>query len=99
MPFRVNWTQLASSDLREIEAYIAADNVGASRREVANIIRKVDQLELFPKIGPVYRHTSDAEYRSVICGNYRIIYFIRPGESVIDITTVRHGAQDEPDYL
>lgn len=99
MAFQVNWTKRASFDLAGIGAFIATDNSDAAMREGANILRKVDLLEKFPEIGAVYRRTSDAEYRSVLSGKYRIVYCIRPEATVIDIVTIRHGAQDEPDLI
>ena len=99
MAFQVNWTKRASLDLAGIAAFIAADNSDAAMREGGDILRKVDLLGQFPKIGSVYRRTRDAEYRSVLSGKFRIVYFIRPEEPVIDIVTVRHGAQDEPDLF
>jgi plasmid stabilization system protein ParE len=99
MAFKVNWTRRAARDLAQIAAHIAADNSAAANREGGDILHQVDLIEQFPKIGSVYRRTPDAEYRSVLSGKYRIIYFIRPAEPVVDIITIRHGAQDEPSYL
>jgi toxin ParE1/3/4 len=98
MAFQVNWTRRASLDLAGIQAFIAADKSDAARQEAGNILRQVDRLERFPEMGPIYRRTSEAEYRSVLSGKYRIVYFIRPDETAIDIVTIRHGAQDEPDF-
>ena len=97
MACEVIWTRRASRDLAEIETYIAADNTGAARREAGEILRKVDLLENFPRLGSFFRRTIDAEYRSVLSGKYRIVYRILPGETMVEITTVRHGAQDDPE--
>jgi toxin ParE1/3/4 len=96
MALQVNWTKRASLDLAGIAAFIAADNSDAAMREGGDILRKVDLLEKFPKLGGVYRRTSEAEYRSVLSGKYRIIYHVRPEAPTVDIITVRHG---EPDLL
>jgi len=98
MAFRVNWTERALADLAEIVAYIAADRPAASEREGAEIIRRADSLIEFPRLGPVYRRTEDAEYRSIISGSYRIIYYFRSDDAV-DIVTVRHMARDLPEFL
>ncbi len=66
MAFEINWTKRASTDLAAIEVYIAADDSGAARREAGDILRKVDLLERFPELGPIYRRTPEAEYRSVL---------------------------------
>lgn len=99
MAFQVNWSRRASLDLADIGAFIAADRSDAALREGGAILRKVDLHAQFPESGSVYRRTSDAEYRSVLSGKYRIIYCIRSQEPVVDIVTIRHGARDEPDFL
>ncbi|MBI5767373.1 MAG: type II toxin-antitoxin system RelE/ParE family toxin [Verrucomicrobia bacterium] len=97
MAHSVNWTRRASLDLAAIDAYLSAENSAAAKQEAGEILRKVDLLEQFPTMGSIFRRTGDAEYRAVLSGKYRIVYHLRPGEPVIDIITVRHGAQDEPE--
>jgi toxin ParE1/3/4 len=96
MAFRVNWTERALADLTDIVAYIAAERPGASERVGAEIIRKAESLVEFSRLGSVYRLTGDAEYRSVVSGNYRIIYYFK-SEDVVDIVTIRHSARDLPE--
>ena len=97
MAFRVNWTERALADLSELVDYISLDRPAAAEREGGEIIRRVDLLLQHPRLGAVYRHTSDAEYRSIICGNYRIIYYIKPDAEAVDIVTIRHTARDLPE--
>jgi len=98
MAFKINWTQRASRDLAAIAVHIAAERSDAAVREAGNILRKVDLLARFPEMGPIYRRTPQAEFRSVVSGNYRIVYRIRLEEPTVDIVTVRHGARDEPEF-
>ncbi len=97
MSFEIKWSRRASLDLAELKAFIAADNPPAADGEVRSIILKVDLLAQFPLLGAVYRRTNFEEYRAVISGNYRIVYRIRPEGPMLDIVTIKHGAQDEPD--
>ena len=99
MAHQVKWTQRASLDLAGIKAYIEADRSAGAGREIGDILRKVDLLEAFPEIGPIFRRVDDVEHRAVLAGKYRIIYFIRREEPCIDIVAIRHGAQDEPASL
>ena len=96
MAFQINWTERALKDLSEIAVYIAAQNSAAAEREGAKIIRKVEQLATFPRLGRVYRRTKDAEYREILSENYRIFYYIRPDTEAVDITSIHHGARSEP---
>lgn len=97
MSFEIKWSRRASLDLADLNAYIAADNPTAADGEVRALILKVDLLGQFPLLGQVYRKTKLEEFRSVISGNYRIVYRIRPDGPFLDIVTIRHGAQDDPD--
>ncbi len=96
MAFQINWTARALKDLADIAVYIAAQNSAAAEREGAKIILKVEQLAAFPRLGPVYRRTADAEYREILSGKYRIFYYLRPAPETVDIITVHHGARHEP---
>jgi len=96
MAFQINWTTRALKDLADIAIYIADQNSAAAEREGAKIIRKVEQLAAFPRLGPVYRRTEDAEYREILSEKYRIFYYIRPDTETVDITAIHHGARNEP---
>jgi plasmid stabilization system protein ParE len=76
MAHQVKWTKRASLDLAGIKAYIEADRSAAAGREIGDILRKVDLLEAFPQIGPIFRLVDDIEHRAVLAGKYRIIYIL-----------------------
>ena len=99
MAHQVKWTRRASLDLAGVKAYIEADRSAAAGREIGDILRKVDLLEAFPEIGPIFRRVDDVEHRAVLSGKYRILSFIRREKPCIDIIAIRHGAQDEPASL
>jgi len=96
MAYEIKWTLTASLDLQAIQAYIAKDRPTASIREITGILEKIDLLAEFPLTGPFYRRTVRREYRSVIVGNYRVVYRVDSKEAAVYIATIRHGAQDEP---
>jgi plasmid stabilization system protein ParE len=97
MAHEIKWTRRASLDLAEIQSYISERRSDAAIREAGNILRKVDLLAAFPLMGSTYRRTARREYRSVVCGNYRIVYHVDGAERAVYIATVWHGAQDHPD--
>lgn len=97
MAFRVNWTERALADLSELVDYISLDRPAAAEREGGEIIRRGDFLLEYPRLGAVYRQTSDADYRSIVCGSYRIIYYIKPDGEAVDIVTIRHTSRDLPE--
>lgn len=97
MFFEIKWSRRASLDLAGLKAYITADNPAAADGEVRAIIFKVDLIGQFPLLGPVYRKVKLEEFRSVLSGNYPIVYRVRSDEPFLDIVTIRHGAQDKTD--
>ncbi|MDP3072052.1 MAG: type II toxin-antitoxin system RelE/ParE family toxin [Opitutaceae bacterium] len=97
MGFALKWTKRASAQLDEIERYIAADNPAAAQRQVAEIIDRAEILTRYPKLGPVYLHAPEIEYRQLVVGKYLVFYIIKPAFEQIDIVTVWHGARGDPE--
>lgn len=97
MALALKWTQRASFQIQEIESYIATDRPVSAQNEIRKIFASAERLLQFPRLGPVFRRTSVAEYREIVAGNYRIFYVIKPAFDRIDIVTVWHGARGEPE--
>jgi toxin ParE1/3/4 len=97
MALELKWTKRASDQLDEIGNYIKADNPSAARREILGIIERAEILLEFPQMGRIYRRTTQAEYREIVVGNYRVLYVLKTAFQRIDIVTVWHGARGEPD--
>lgn len=95
MAHQIKWSRQASLDLADIQRYIAAEREDAAIREAGNILRKVDQLAEFPRLGAFYRRTSRREYRSAVTGNYRVVYTVDSAQNAVYIAAVRHGARNE----
>ncbi|MEO7532413.1 MAG: type II toxin-antitoxin system RelE/ParE family toxin [Ferruginibacter sp.] len=89
---KVIWTEIALEDLRLIHEYISKDSKFYADRFVEKLIRRVDQLENFPKSGRVVPEFNYEIIRELIEGNYRIIYKISDSHN-IGIIRVHHAAR------
>jgi len=91
--YRVEITQTAEFDIKEIFQYIASDSNTAAMKLVIEIERQIDSLEQFPLRCPVIPESRELrkEYRHIIYGNYRTIFRIE-GARVI-IMRVIHSAR------
>lgn len=91
--YRVEITQTAESDIKEIFQYIASDSNQSAIKLVIEIGRQIDSLEQFPLRCPIIPESRELgkEYRHIIYGDYRTIFRIE-GARVI-IMRVIHGAR------
>jgi plasmid stabilization system protein ParE len=92
---RLRFTRRAASDLREIADYIKAGNPQAAKRTRAAIIRSLQVLVLFPRVG---RQQSKKEVRKLIARRYPYItyYLIDGAAEEIAILTVQHPSRERP---
>jgi toxin ParE1/3/4 len=91
---RIVWTPLAINRAAEIADYIAQDKPVAAADWIRTLFSKVDQLKSAPEIGRIVPEINDIQFRDLIYGNYRIIYYIEGQQ--ISILTIRHGMQILP---
>ena len=91
--FRVEITETAQYDIREIFQYVTSDNQTAAINLVEEIERQIDSLELFPLRCPVIPEYFElgVEYRHIIYGHYRTIFKVE--SSRVIIMRVIHGAR------
>jgi toxin ParE1/3/4 len=89
---RVEITDTAESDLREIFHYIVADNEAAANRLVSEIERQLDSLERYPLRCPVIPESTELgkEYRHIIYGQYRTVFRI-DGSRVLILRILHSG--------
>lgn len=88
------WSPLAVERASEIIDYIVQDKPLAAEKWIQTIFAKVEHLRLNPEIGRIVPEINDRQFRELIYGNYRIIYYI--GAKQISILTIRHGKQVLP---
>ncbi len=85
------WTEFALEDLRLIHEYISLDSELYADRFIEKLLKRVDQLEHFPKSGRVVPEFNSESIRELIEGNYRIVYKISTNQ--VAIVRVHHAAR------
>jgi plasmid stabilization system protein ParE len=67
----------ALRDLRDIDAYIAADDPVAAERWVNKLIDPAQRAAAFPCSGHVVREKGREDLRQLLVRSYRLVYLIR----------------------
>jgi len=71
---KINWTQLALSDLEDIHEYISDDSQRYAQITVNKIYNRVESLKRQPYSGRIVPEFEDTSIRELIEGNYRIVH-------------------------
>lgn len=90
---RLNWTNSAKTDLKEIYEYIALDSKRYARLQINRIRKRVQVLKNQPNLGKVVDEIQEENIKELVEGNYRIVYRVI-SQNQIDILLVHHGAGD-----
>ncbi|HMW48057.1 MAG TPA: type II toxin-antitoxin system RelE/ParE family toxin, partial [Cellvibrionaceae bacterium] len=89
---QIEWSNSALNDLEDIHHYIHKDSPFYANQFIEKVFDRVDRLAEFPKSGrkiPEYDHP---DWREVMVGDYRIMYFL-DNKSLL-ILAVMHGSRD-----
>jgi plasmid stabilization system protein ParE len=89
---QVGWSLTASTDLQEIEDFIARDSVLHAIAFVDRIVESAETLLKTPRIGRVVPEFNRQDLREVLFRGYRILYLIQ--NDAVLILRVVHGARD-----
>ncbi len=91
--YKVEITQSAEADIKDIFDYVSANNKAAAIRLIDEIERQIETLETSPMRCAVIpeAHELSEKYRHLIYGNYKTIFRI-DGSRVI-IMRIIHGAR------
>ena len=87
----VEWSPLSIQRVLELADYIALDKPDVATQWASNIFDSTEKLKKHPKLGRVVPEINDDDFRELIEGNYRVVYWL--GTSKISILTVCHGKQ------
>jgi addiction module RelE/StbE family toxin len=87
----IRWTQQAADDLESIAKFIAADSPHYAELFVIDVLRTVERLADFPRLGRIVPELRKPAIREIILGNYRIVFRIR--KNVVELLTIYHGAR------
>jgi toxin ParE1/3/4 len=88
---KIEWTEFALEDLKEIHDYISLDSKIYADRYVDKLISRVDQLLTHSKSGRIVPEYNVETIRELIEGNYRIVY--KNNLETISILRVHHSAR------
>jgi toxin ParE1/3/4 len=91
----VHWTETAIKHLTAIHQYIAQNSPLYAQRVTDKIIRRSEQIAVFPQSGRRVPEYDDPNTREIIEPPYRLIYRIKADQ--IDVLAVIHGAQRFPE--
>ena len=83
------WTERALRDLRDINAYIAADDPAAAERWADKLLVAAERAARFPYSGHIVREKGREDLRQILVRSYRIVYLVR--EKRVDVLTVFEG--------
>lgn len=89
---KINWTQLALSDLEDIHEYISKDSHRYAQITVNKLYNRVESLKRQPISGRIVPEFEDTSIRELIEGNYRIVHYLVTDER-IDILRIYHTAR------
>jgi plasmid stabilization system protein ParE len=85
----IEWSPLAIERVIELAEYIALDKADVANKWASNIFDSTEKLKEHPRLGRVVPEINDDDYRELIEGNYRVVYWL--GSSKISVLTVCHG--------
>jgi toxin ParE1/3/4 len=71
---QIKWTTKSLKDLKAINDFISLDSKFYAARFIDRLIKRVDQLVLFPDSGRIVPEKNNPEIRELIEGNYRVFY-------------------------
>jgi addiction module RelE/StbE family toxin len=89
---KIEWTETARADLREIRRFIARDSKQYAKRMIERIRVVVEAVSHNPEGGHWLPEIEARDIREIYVANYRIIYRTTPG--LIQVLTVLHGSRD-----
>lgn len=89
---QVRWSLTASTDLQDIEDFIARDSVLHAITFVDRIVESTEMLLKTPYIGRVVPEFNRQDLREIIFRGYRIVYLVQ--NDAVLILRVVHGARD-----
>lgn len=89
---RIEWTEAAREDLREIRRFIARDSTKYAARMIARIREAVELMSANPEAGHWLSEVESRDVREIYVASFRVVYRVRAER--IQVLTVIHGARD-----
>ncbi len=89
---KVVWSDDAVADLESIVEYIAQGSEYYAAVFTEKVLKAVEKLGAFPRIGRIVPEYNRGDLRELIFQNYRIIYKVEPER--VAIVTIVHASRD-----
>ena len=85
MAYKIFWHSRAREDLRQLYEYISERNLGAANKMISQIVKRIQLLNANPHMAAIEPSLIDLSktYRSLVVGNYKIVYMIEDSEIAI----------------
>ena len=91
---KIEWSPLAIERVLGLAEYIALDKPNVAIEWATDIFDSTEKLKDHPKLGRVVPEIRDEDYRELLEGNYRVIYWL--GKSKVSVLTVCHSKRILP---
>ncbi len=85
-------TPKAKEDIKEIYHFLAETSVKGANLKIHLMLKKIDLLKDFPRIGSILPNFENEQVRELLAGQYRIAYYI-VSDDQIDILAVHHSSK------
>lgn len=89
---RIQWTEIAIDDLKQVRDYIARDSTHYAGTFVSKARDAARSLNQFAERGRIVPEFDRRDIRELIVGSYRLIYFLTHNR--VQILAFIHGARD-----
>lgn len=96
--YKVLFLESSAHDLEAIASHIALDNPDVARRFGMALIEEAESLAHHPLLGKPYKQSNKPNLRSIVHGEYYIIYKVLESSRVIEIWSFWHGAKLPPEF-
>ena len=88
---RILWTDAALKQLEAIRDFLSQTSPDYARRVVERLVKRSEQIAVFPRSGRMVPEYELDEVRQVIENSYRIIYLIK--EDQVEVLAVIHTSR------
>lgn len=96
---RLVYSQEVVADLVRLRAFIAAHDPSAAARVAEELIARIDNLCLFPRMGhSVEQAPKPAEVRDMVFGNYIVRYSVH-ADALVILRLWHHREDRDPTHL
>jgi plasmid stabilization system protein ParE len=97
MAFRIDWTEVALSDLQETVRFIAGDNPQAAKRFGNLIVERIEGISTLPFSARMVPEKNDENIREIILRPYRLVLEIDSVRQVVHVLRIWHSSRGTPE--